>query len=175
MADTFTTNYNLTKPEVGASTGTWGTKLNADLDSIDTQMKTNETDAAAAQATADAALPKAGGVMTGRVDAKTAAYALSALGNVSGVTSLNLGNFQMFTATVVGATTFTFDSPPPGTFVSGFFLLLEDGGANVTWPVNVDWEAGVEPTLTDPGFDLFAFVTFDNGTTWYGTVVLDMK
>lgn len=65
MADTVTSNYNLVKPEVGASTDTWGTKVNGNFDTIDSQMKSNANAASAAQTTANNALPKAGGTMTG--------------------------------------------------------------------------------------------------------------
>jgi len=50
MADTLTTNYGWTKPEVGASTDTWGTKTNTNWDAVDSQVHLNQTNITAVQA-----------------------------------------------------------------------------------------------------------------------------
>lgn len=95
------------------------------------------------------------------------AFDVNALGSISGATTINLENGNMVTATIAGATTFSFTNPPGG---GGFLLQLTNPGANVTWPASVDWEYGVDPVLTTTGVDILGFVTFDAGTTWHGAV-----
>lgn len=60
MADSTTTNYGYTMPEVGASQDTWGDKLNANWEEVDADLKV-------AADLAAAALPKSGGTMSGEL------------------------------------------------------------------------------------------------------------
>lgn len=118
--------------------------------------------------------------------ASAAAYAVApgttqALGPVQGGVALDLSAADTFTATVTGATSFTFTysgtAPSPVVTVEPTVIVTQDsaGGHSVTFP-NVTWL----PAGTGPAFPAAAgaatvacFLTPDLGTTVYGQGALE--
>jgi hypothetical protein len=153
-----TANYNITKPDVGGSTNQWGTIVNEALDDIDSTMKTIED-------TAEAALPLAGGTMTGRITAKTSTMTRVDKGSISGATQFDLDAGNYFTATLGGNATFAFANLPAGAVATGWIIKIVNPGAHViTWPSSVKWPGGTVPSFTVSGTDTLLFITDDAGT-----------
>ena len=126
-------------------------------------------------ATAAAALPKAGGTVTGLVNMSDQIvqrpvlkdYAETKVAMSAHAVNLELGN--VFTYTLSGAQTLTFTNPAASGSACSFTLILTNGGsATLTFPSSVDWAAATAPTLTANGVDVLTFTSIDGGTIWYG-------
>jgi hypothetical protein len=151
MADGQTEPLELILPEVGGSFGTWGDKLNSNLEDIDDYLV--------------ARLEKQAGV------AETISAKQVLVEPTAGDATLDLGVARAFHVTLLGATvTFVFANAPGGGVFTGFVVAVENGGlATITWPASVQWHVGEgEPALQDAGVDVLVFLSFDNGTTWLG-------
>ncbi len=166
-----TTNYSWPLPDQGADAGAWGTMLRVivgdDATGLDAVVK-------AISDIADAALPLAGGVITGDVE-----YAVGArlIEDDSAMAALEvdwaLGNFHSKTL-ANGGQTFTFANYPSSGKVQ--FLTIEltqgsSGNSTITWPASVEWDGGVAPTLSTgaAGRDVLVFYTRNGGTSVVGS------
>jgi hypothetical protein len=103
------------------------------------------------------------------------AEGLSALGNKTGATTLNLANGNVFSVTLTGNATFTFSGATASTACSFGLYVKQDatGSRTVTWPASVKWAGATAPTLSTAAnaLDILVFETIDGGTTWYGSLV----
>lgn len=158
-----TANFSWATPVVGGSSGTWGTILNTLFDSVDTDLNTVKT-------TADAALARAGGTMTGNVALLTEDYTVHNLGNITGNpfdVDCEDANYQY--GTLTGNATLQFSNPPASGRLYTLILEITNGAAfTLSYPGSVVWDGAAAPTLKASGVDTIAFTTRDGGTTWRG-------
>jgi hypothetical protein len=181
MADTTTTNYAFTKPEVGASSDTWGTKLNTNWDDLDTDLatlavKTNNLSDLSSAVTAltnlgltstAAELNILDGVTSSTLGTTNTANTFTGaqIGTVTALTSasasmaINLATNNNFSHTTSENTTLALPSNP----VAGQsgVITITQGGTARTLAYNTFWKfaGGTVPTLTPTvgAVDVFAY------------------
>jgi hypothetical protein len=92
----------------------------------------------------------------------------------AGALTLDLETGNVFEVTLTeDVATLTLANPPTAGRVGSCTLILKQdatGGRTLTWPGSVRWPGGTPPLVTAAanGVDVYAFVSRDAGTTWYG-------
>lgn len=139
----------------------------AAAEAADAKAQSAQSAAQNAQTTADSAMKVFSGTTLAPLAEK-----FQALGNVSGTKAVNLTEGLAVSATITGATTFSFtDVPQTGATV--VVMQLTNGGAyTITWPSSIKWSGGTAPKFTASGIDIVVLTTHDAGATWYGNVNL---
>jgi hypothetical protein len=79
------------------------------------------------------------------------------------------GSAVLCTATGGGTVAFTMPSNLPSNSFS--WTVKFNNSGTITWPASVEWAEGVVPPVS-AGTDIYSFVTYDGGTTIYGSLAI---
>jgi hypothetical protein len=96
---------------------------------------------------------------------------ISPLGNITGAVEADLSVARVFTATVVGACTWTFSNLVAGHVNTLTLVLTNPGVGAQTWPAGVVFDRNAAPTLPAVGKTAIMFETYDDGTSWIASQI----
>ena len=156
------------------SAQTYGNTLST---SVNTTVATINTNYQAAYAQANAAYGAANNssnTISGTLKAVKEFIVSNTTTTTANTVDLSISNYYKHTLT--GNTTFTFSNAPSANAQLVTLLIIQDatGSRTVTWANTVYWAGGTIPpaTTTANARDMWTFITYDAGSTFWGTLAM---